>query len=102
MTHKNEQRLIFFTIFFLAIVVNSIPPLMTTLQSNYSISIGISSFIPLSRTIGNIIVSIVGAFVIAILGLRSSILIGLGFEIIGIILFIYSYNVYILIISMFL
>ncbi|WGS64378.1 MFS transporter [Marinitoga aeolica] len=101
MTHKNEQRLIFITIFFLAIIVNSIPPLMTTLQSNYSISIGISSFIPLSRTVGNIIVSIIGAFIIAILGLRNSILIGLGFEIIGIILFIFSYNVYILIISMF-
>ncbi|AEX85266.1 hypothetical protein XO10_04215 [Marinitoga sp. 1135] len=101
MSDKKLQFFIFFNIFFLAIIVNSIPPLMTTLQDNYSLTIGFSSFLPLARTIGNMSVSIIGAFIIAILGLRNSLLLGIIFEILGVFLFIISKDIYTLIFSMF-
>ncbi|KLO21515.1 hypothetical protein X275_09090 [Marinitoga sp. 1197] len=101
MTQKKLQIFIFINIFLLSIIVNSIPPLMTTLQESFNMSVGISSFIPFSRTVGNMIISFFGAFIIAILGLRSSLVIGVGFEVLGTALFIFSNNAYILILSMF-
>lgn len=101
MKQKNIQKLIFFSIFMLSLVVNSVPPLMTTLQETFNMSVGVSSVIPFFRNIGNILISISGAFLIAIMGLRRSIIIGMLYEILSLVLFIFSNNSYLLIISMF-
>ncbi len=89
----SKRRDIFLIIIFISMVVNTLPPLLTTIQEDFKITPGISSIIPFVSTVGSITINFIGGFFIASMGIRLSLKINLLFVIIGAILFFTFINI---------
>jgi fucose permease len=90
MEEYRKRNLIFLIIFFISLVTNTIPPILTTVQSTFKISPAISSILPSSSTFGSLLINFIGGFFIASFGVRSSFKLSLVFLIFGSLLF-YSF-----------
>jgi len=65
---------------------------MTTIQSEYTVSISQSALVPLLNTAGVLISNFAGGFLIASMGLKTSLQLGLLFGLLGTALFATSYS----------
>ncbi|SHF04010.1 Fucose permease [Marinitoga hydrogenitolerans DSM 16785] len=96
------RTFIFIIIFINALFINSISPLMTTFQETFNISISQSSVLPFSNTLGNIIFATIAGFIISKIGLRKSLYNAFLFQISSLLVFIFSKNLYGLMLALFL
>ncbi len=83
MTQRSVRNFVFLTLFVIALTVNTIPPLMTTIQETLGMSVGQSSVVPLSMTFGAMFATFGGGALIAAFGLKKTLLLSLSFSTLG-------------------
>ena len=62
MNQKNSRNFIYFTMVIFSMVMNTLAPLMTSIQERFSISVAVSSILPFISTLGTMISNFVGGF----------------------------------------
>ncbi len=92
MNQMKTRNYLYFLHFLTSIIINSVAPLMTTIQSEYTVSISQSALVPLLNTAGVLISNFAGGFLIASMGLKTSLQLGLLFGLLGTALFATSYS----------
>jgi len=77
-------------IFSYSLIMNSVAPALKLFQSDYSISVGISSLIPLFSLVGTVLSNIFVGIYLNKLGLKRALLIGFGITIFGSLIIAFS------------
>ncbi|MFP4363898.1 MAG: MFS transporter [Spirochaetia bacterium] len=90
MSQRFVQIYVFATMFLFSMTVNSIAPLLLTIQEQYGISVAASSVIPLLNTLFGIAANIIGGMIIAQVGTKNTINIAIFSGLTGSIIFAFS------------
>jgi fucose permease len=85
-----------------SMVMNTLAPLMTSIQERFSISVAVSSILPFISTLGTMISNFVGGFFIAQIGYNFFIIGAIIIQIVGLILFAFAVNFPMIVIAVFL
>ena len=99
MNQKNSRNFIYFTMVIFSMVMNTLAPLMTSIQERFSISVAVSSILPFISTLGTMISNFVGGFFITD---RYNFIIGNYYSDCGFNLFAFAVNFPMIVIAVFL
>jgi len=101
--NKNFKTMIiiFFGFFFLSLFSNTLSPFITTIKNTYHVSNNIIAMLPSVVYLASFIMSIVGAKLMAPLGLKRGLYLGFSFAILASIVIIVSKSFYILLVGYF-
>jgi FHS family L-fucose permease-like MFS transporter len=101
--NKNFKTMIiiFFGFFFLSLFSNTLSPFITTIKNTYHVSNNIIAMLPSVVYLASFIMSIVGAKLMAPLGLKKGLYLGFSFAILASIVIIVSKSFYILLVGYF-
>ncbi|KUK81767.1 MAG: Major facilitator superfamily MFS_1, partial [Petrotoga mobilis] len=83
-------------------VMNTLAPLMTSIQERFSVSITISSSLPFISTFGTMLSNFIGSFFIAQIGYKNFLTGGFIVQILGLFLFATAFNFPMVVLSVFL
>ncbi|PNR93336.1 hypothetical protein HWHPT5561_00350 [Petrotoga sp. HWH.PT.55.6.1] len=102
MTEKNTRNFIYISMILFSMVMNTLAPLMTSIQERFSVSITISSSLPFISTFGTMISNFIGSFFIAQIGYKNFLIGALIVLIMGLFLFVTAFSFPMVVLSVFL
>ncbi|PNR96818.1 sugar MFS transporter [Petrotoga sp. 9PWA.NaAc.5.4] len=102
MTQKGTRNFIFFLMIIFSMVMNTLAPLMTSIQERFSVSIALSSTLPFISTLGTMISNFIGSFFISSIGFKNFITTAIVIQIIGLFSFATATNFSMIVLSVFL
>jgi len=91
-SQKKSRNFIYFAMVIFSMVMNTLAPLMTSIQERFSISVAVSSILPFISTLGTMISNFVGGFFIAQVGYNFFMISTIIIQILGLILFSFAVN----------
>lgn len=102
MKQKNVRTFIYLTMIIYSMVMNSLAPLMTSIQERFSVSVAISSALPFISTLGTMISNFIGSFFISQIGYKTFLIGAMTLQIVGLITFATAANFILIITAVFL